>query len=221
MLVACGARWEIAMHKTARYFLVVASLITPASASADVLTVPNIITVLGTDVFSGPSFTVSGAFGPDDSLALTAAGVVDLANGFFTANAAGIVVQPDPTNTGAVPGGTTLSGGFPYAALMIGNLSLGFRPFFTASAANGLGDPTPPTTLTESRLLSDLFGGGFTGFLGGEQLQFRINDINTGDNTGSFRVSPGVEQVPEPASLLLLGTAAGFAVARYRRRFRP
>ena len=65
------------------------------TASADTLTIPTDITVFGkTDVFSGPSFVVSGAFGATDWFALTADGTVDLASGRFTANAAGVIVAP-------------------------------------------------------------------------------------------------------------------------------
>ena len=107
------------------------------TASADTLTIPTDITVFGkTDVFSGPSFVVSGAFGATDWFALTADGTVDLASGRFTANAAGVIVAPGSTNTGNSPGQTAtapasaVAPGFPYASLLIGNGDLGYFPVF-------------------------------------------------------------------------------------------
>ena len=77
---------------------------------ADALLVPN-LTVLGTNSSDGlafdnggPTFTVSGNLLGTDTLSLMVNGTVDLANGHFTANAAGIIIGPDPTNTGDHPG---------------------------------------------------------------------------------------------------------------------
>jgi len=119
------------------------------SAFAVSVPVPN-TTVFGSNVFSGPSFLVSGNFNPSDTIDLTASGTVDLASGQFTANAAGVIVAPDPTNTGNSPGETADFGGFPLAALMISKNGGVFVPFFPADATTGLGDPTPPTTIIAS-----------------------------------------------------------------------
>jgi hypothetical protein len=198
--------------------LVLASIVfvaAPRPAAAAALTIPGFITVNGVDVFLGPTFVVPGSFDASDYLALTADGVVDLANGNFFANAAGIIVSPDPTNTGHSPGQTapSLGNGLPYAALMVGNGALGFFPFFSANAANGLGDATPSTLISEARTFGSIFGGGFPGLSAGDVLEFRVNDINNDDNNGAFRLSPA--QVPEPATLLLIG--AGVAGAMRRR----
>jgi hypothetical protein len=195
----------------------IAFVAAPRTASADVLTIDTIISVSGLDVASGPTFVVPGAFDASDLFALTADGTVDLAFGNFIANAAGIIVAPATTNTGHHPGQTAPSLGaphYPYAALLVGNGTLGFFPFFTPSAANGLGDSTPPTLISEPRTLGDIFGAGFAGLSQGDVLQFRVNDINNFDNNGGFRLIP--TQVPEPATLLLFGT--GLAVEAVRRR---
>ena len=192
-------------------------LLLPVAFGAQ-LSFPGTLTVLGTDYLNGvtgPTFVVNGNYVGTDTITLTADGTVDLANGSFTANAAGVVISPNPTNTGATPGQVTLSGGIPYAALLLGNGSLGFFPVFPANAANGLGSLTPPTTLTLINApLSSIFGAGVN-IANGTVLQFRINDINSLDNSGAFRVSA----VPEPSSMLLMG-AGLLSVVAFRRKLK-
>jgi hypothetical protein len=193
-----------------------------ALLQADSLLVPN-VTVLGTDSADGtgfdnggPSFIVSGNFLSTDTLSLIVSGTVDLANGDFTANAAGIIVSPSTTNTGNHPGQTTPNSGntaLNYAALLIGNSTLGFFQVFPSSPDFGLGSSTPPTTLTlTDRTLGDI---GFTsGLTSGTVLELWVSDINFADNSGAFQVS----QVPEPGTLALLGlSVCAIAVARRRK----
>lgn len=201
------------MKKLALILACAVAAVTPTVARAATLTIPVAVTVNGVDVFAGPQFTVSGNFGLADTFALTADGEVGLAGTQFFANAAGVITRPDTTNTGAHPGGVTLSGGIPYAALLIGNGSLGFRAVFPANAANGLGSLTPPTHLTVNRTIADLFG---VAIADGTVLQFRINDINNGDNNGGFRLSPTT--VPEPLTVALLAFGLGAAALRRRTR---
>jgi len=185
------------------------------------------VTVLGTNAADavgfdngGPTFTVSGNFLGTDTLSLTVNGTVDLANGAFTSNAAGIIVSPATTNTGNHPGQTAPNSGNPslnYAALLIGNSTLGFFQVFPSSAAFGLGSSNPPTALTlTDRTLANI---GFTsGLSNGTVLELRISDINFSDNSGAFQVSQGT--VPEPGAFGLLGLTifGGFLVlARCRR----
>ena len=111
--------------------------------------------VLATDSI-GPSFTVVGNFSSSDLISITASGLVDLASGNFTANAAGIIAGPATTNTGNHPGEVSPNLSNPslnYAALLIGNTGLGFFQVFPSNAANGLGNPLPPTTLTSNATL--------------------------------------------------------------------
>lgn len=206
------------MNKPSMLFLLAVTC--PLLTSAAMLTIPAPITVAGTDVFSGPTFVVAGSFAASDTLNVTASGTVDLASGLFTANAAGVIVAPATTNTGHHPGETAPGpGGRPFAALLIGNASLGFFPVFAPNAATGLGDPTPPTVLEANRTLADIFGASVA-IPSGTTLQFRINDSNTGDNSGAFRLtSAGAGVViPEPSTILL--TAAGLMAAMAgRKRF--
>jgi PEP-CTERM motif len=190
-----------------------------SAAWATPLTFSTPITVNGTDVFSGPSFVVAGNFGDTDTLSLRADGLVDLASGSFTANAAGVIVSPATTNTGAHPGDVTLSAGFPYAALLLGNGSLGFFPVFPADAAAGFGSPTPPSFVEISnRSLGAIFGSGVM-ISNGSVLEFRINDINTGDNGGFYELTQSdIAAVPEPATGIsfVLGLAAAAVFLRRR-----
>src|SRR5437773_10072010 len=87
--------------------------------------------VNGIDVFSGPSFTVSGNFGLGDFISVDAIGTVDLNLGNFTPNAAGVITAPPLSNTGDNPGQTAPAPpgaplpGLPYAALLLGHFTLG------------------------------------------------------------------------------------------------
>jgi len=197
-------------------------LASAALLSANSLLIPS-VTVLGTDSADGtgfdnggPDFTVVGNFSSTDTVSsLTVSGTVDLASGDFTANAAGIIVSPLTTNTGNHPGEVAANSGNPslnYAALLIGNSSLGFFQLFPSSAEFGLGDATPPTTLTlTGRTLGDI---GFTsGLTSGTVLELRVSDINFSDNSGAFHIS----QVPEPGTIGLLGLSLCVVFTRWRK----
>lgn len=200
------------------------TLLTSVATFATPLLLPN-ITVLGTDSADGvgfdaggPTFTVVGNFLSTDTLSLIVSGTVDLANGGFTANAAGIITAPATTNTGAHPGQTSPNAdnaSFDYAALLIGNSTLGFHQVFLASAANGLGSSTPPTTLfLPATTLGAL--GFASGLSNGTVLEFRVSDINSGDNSGAFNIS----QAPEPGTFSLLALGLCGAAFAMRRRAR-
>ncbi len=192
-----------------------------AMGQAAVLSIPD-TTVSATDVFSGPSFTVSGSFGSSDIVNVRGIGTIDLDYGDFTADAAGIIVFPSTTNTGNHPGEIALGpGGFPYASVLIGNGTLGFFPLFPADASTGLGSSTPPTTVTAlNRTLGSIFGSNFAGLSNGAVLQLRINDINTAGNLRAFQISTVQAVVPEPGTvaLLLAGGLTGASLLLRRRR---
>lgn len=196
-------------------------LASAALLCANSLLIPS-VTVLGTNSADGtgfdnggPDFTVVGNFLSTDTVSLTVSGTVDLAGGDFTANAAGIIVSPSITNTGNTPGETAANSGNPalnYAALLIGNSTLGFFQLFPSSTEFGLGSSTPPTTLTlTDRTLGDI---GFTsGLSNGTVLELRVSDINAYDNSGAFNLS----QVPEPGTIVLLGFALCVVFSRGRK----
>lgn len=187
--------------------------ISPVQAAQ--LIIPN-TTVLGTDVFSGPSFTVSQNFSPLDTLSVNVSGTVDIAFGQFTANAAGVIVSPQTTNTGNSPGQIVpiTPGGPPFASLLIGNSTLGFFPLFPANATNGLDNANPPTNLSLSGVaLSSIFTNeGFAGITAGTTLEFRVTDGNVDSNSGAFFIT----STPEPSTILGLGVL-GFGAFCQRR----
>jgi hypothetical protein len=60
---------------------------------AAVVPVPDTI-VRGTDIVNGPTFTVNGNFGLDDTIDLTVTGTVHLTVDYYMTNAAGVILAP-------------------------------------------------------------------------------------------------------------------------------
>ncbi|PSB51938.1 PEP-CTERM sorting domain-containing protein [Chamaesiphon polymorphus CCALA 037] len=198
-----------------------------SSANAASLTIPT-TTVNGTDVFSGPSFTVNNDFLGTDTISLNVSGTVNLTNtvptgsGYIT-NAAGILTQPT-ASFGSQPTGAFVvrAPGINWGALLLGNSTLGFRQLFTANTANGLGSSTPSTNLSLTNVtLASIFG---TGLTNGTVLEFRISDSDNFNNSGAFTVSspttlPTTTAVPEPFTII--GTLIGGAAAvRMRKKLK-
>jgi len=161
------------------------------------VTIPN-ITIKGTDVFSGPGFTLDQNYQATDSIDLNVSGTVNLALSdkpeTYQVNAAGITTKPGriygfsvPTGkaTFAPDTGLLIRPGSPFGALLLGNSTLGFKPIFPVNADNGLNSSAPPTNLTIHASLGSLFGSGLNA---GTVLGFRVNDVNTGDNGGTFQI---------------------------------
>jgi hypothetical protein len=92
------------------------------TARAATITIPS-TTVLGTDVFSGPTFTLTSAVQPTDVLTLTASGQVFLqtAGTAYGTNPAGVVTTAGTTSVG----GTSLNGTTNFGSLLLGNSTLG------------------------------------------------------------------------------------------------
>jgi hypothetical protein len=191
------------------------------SASAASLTIP-ITTVNGTDVFSGPSFTVTSNFLGTDTISLNVSGTVDLASGNYTTNAAGILTQFSAGFGSPAGNAFTNPFGEKYGALLLGNSTLGFYNLFEPNAANGLGSANPPNnlSLTNVSLSSIGFGSGLTN---GTVLQFRISDEDTFNNSSAFTVSGSINgtttAVPEPFTIIgtLIG---GTAAVRMRKKLK-
>jgi hypothetical protein len=196
------------MTKTTSLFTIIATTLCTA-AHAATLPIPTSV-VLGIDsvnIAPGPTFTVSGNFNASDFIDIQASGTIDLDSGDYTANAAGVLVSPGTSDTGSHPGQTSPGGsfGYPYAALLLGNSTLGFFPVFPADAADGLGNSTPPTTISVDETLGAIFGGSVS-IPNGTVLQFQINDIDNYNNSGAFTVGNGSSSVPDAgATSALLG----------------
>jgi hypothetical protein len=176
--------------------------------------------VNGTDVFSGPTLTLTSQVNPTDTLTLTTSGQVFLqgASAYGT-NPAGVVTTAGTTGVG----GSSANGSTTFGALLFGNSTFGFVQVYPTNATDGLGSLTPPSSLRVAAVSFSSLGFS-TAMPSGTILQFRVSDINTGDNFGSFTVSGSINTgsvsgVPEPSSvaMVLVGLAAlgGF---RYRRR---
>jgi hypothetical protein len=169
------------------------------------------ITVQGTDVFTGPSFVVTGNFAATDSIFFTATGSVNLSGneggtGYRT-NAAGVTTQPGNSlfGGGFTPGfgGAATNppfGGSPFNSTW-GSLLVSVDNFTTAQqvfltdASNGLGNTVSgQQTVTRSALIGSLFAGGLSN---GTVLQFRVSDSNNGDNGGSFLLTGEITAAPE------------------------
>ncbi len=212
---ATPLRRVLAASPAALASAVAAALVTAPAAQP--LQIP-VTSVLGTNVFGGPSFTVPTALGGTATLSLTVAGGVSVqSSGQWGTNAAGVIVVPGTSGVGQTGTFTNEFGTFNFGALLIGNTTLGFRQLFAATAANGLGSAAPPTTLTLTDVpLSSIFGGGLQA---GTVLELRVADINTFDNGGSFTLSQPSAVIPEPSThaLLAAGLAGAVAVARRRR----
>ncbi|WP_373539374.1 PEP-CTERM sorting domain-containing protein [Chamaesiphon sp.] len=193
--------------------VLIATALSTSSANAASLTIPT-TTVNGTDVFSGPSFTVTSNFLGTDTISLDVSGTVNLTGAGYITNAAGILTQPT-TSFGSRPTGDFVvrSPGINWGALLLGNTTLGFRQLFPATTANGLGSSNPPTNLSLTNVtLDSIFG---SGLINGTVLQFRISDSDNFNNSGAFTVSSPINQpttaVPEPFTIigtLIGGTAA-------------
>jgi hypothetical protein len=71
-----------------------------------------------------------------------------------------------------------------------------------ATLEHGLGNSTPPTNLSLTDVsLSSIFGSGFNS---GTVLQFRVNDSDFSNNSGTFTVGTPINQpttVPEPFTI--------------------
>ena len=205
---------------TAGLVLITTALST-SSANAASLTIPT-TTVNGTNVASGPSFTVNSNFLGTDTISLDVSGTVDISAGGYTVNAAGILTQPTAF-FGSLPTGTFVmrSGSTNFGALLLGNSTLGFRQLFPANTENGLGSSTPQTNLSLTNVtLDSIFG---TGLNNGTVLEFRISDSDDFNNLGAFTVSSPINQpttsVPEPFTIIgtLIG---GTSAVRMRKKLK-
>lgn len=165
--------------------------------------------VPSTAASGGPSFVLSHALLPTDSLRGMISGTVDFdssngANYSADWNAAGVVVRSRSTRLST--GGTDPTFvDMGWLRLALGNDAIGFYPLLETIAENGLGSPSPQEHLLLNRTVGEIFDSpGFSGLAAGTILQYRVYDSPTEDNSGSFVVSA----VPEPSSIVIFAATA-------------
>ncbi len=188
------------------------------TVQASTISLPSAV-VPGSAAAGGPSFMTTTAWQPGDVLEALISGTVNFDStrpDFYSAdwNAAGIVVNtynPNLTVGQTLP--AYINQG--YLRLALGNPTLGFFPLLEANAADGLGSAAPPTTLTLSRTVSDIFGAGLPA---GTMLEYRVYDSPTTDNTGAFTVAALAVDEPSMASLLPLGALVMLVVSRRKSK---
>ncbi len=203
-------------------FLFATVLGSSITAFAGTISIPG-TTVNGSDVFSGPTLTLTSAVAATDTLTLTATGEVFLQGpSAYGTNAAGVLTTAGTTGVG----GSSPNGSTTFGALLFGNSTFGFVQVYPTNASNGLGSATPSSSLTVTAV--SLASLGFnTTMPSGTVLQFLISDTNTSDNFGSFLVSGAIITagvnvvVPEPGSIaMVLAGLAALSGFRYRRSLR-
>lgn len=207
--------------------LVSATLIASSgAAAAGTITLPSgSVTVPSTE--GGTTVSLSGTYSATDRVTFSVSGIVYLQNtvpdspdtgiGEYGVNAAGVVVVAgafpgeSPGTTYVIPADNTYAG-YVNGALLVSLNGGPATAIFSADAATGLGDSSPPTTLVFSGLASALFGN--FGTVTNPSITFVVADDLYSDNTGSFTVS---SVVPEPSAwaLTLIGFA-GLGLVRFR-----
>jgi len=184
----------------------------------------------GTPVF----FTLTQDYEVTDLIAVRATGQVDLnttTHGPFVTNAAGIIIARNPSYYTQPIGGflfypETDSGvplypdpdGVPYryGSVLIGiGGTTDYYELFPADASTGLGSATPPTDISTTRTLGDVFGHALPA---GTQLGLTIFETYASDNAGTFELTP----IPEPSTLIIWSLLAslGMGLGWWRRRKR-
>jgi hypothetical protein len=161
------------------------------------------------------------------NLAISGAGCLQ-GGGAYCTNAAGVLTVAGSSPVGATSTLAATVGGFPitynYGAVLMLISGVGVVQLLPASAGNGLGSATPPSTLALSATSLGALGFG-TFSVTNPTISFIVADNNYVDNTGSLTLS----QVPAgtPAGVPALGPwgmlllALGLAAISWRMVKRP
>jgi len=173
---------------------------------------PGVTFVINGTNGSGISFTYNGTLTQNDTIAFSTSGLPCLqTGGGYCTNPAGVVVTPG----GGWPAGSAnnfsgsfggFSGSYTYGAILMSIPGVGTKQVFPASAANGAGSSTPPSTLNlPATPLSAL---GFSTFsVTNPTITFYFADDLYSDNTGSVTLTQATGSVPAtpvPASWILI-----------------
>lgn len=157
------------------------------------------LTIPGTSA-TGVSFTYTGTLTQNDTIAFTQAGnpCLQTSGTGYCVNGAGVLtvaatVGSTPvggSSSFAGPSGVIPAGTWTYGALLMTISGVGTRQVFPTNAANGLGSPTPPASLTLPA--TGLTALGFPSFSQtNPTITFIMADTDFADNGGQFSLSQG------------------------------
>ena len=171
---------------------------------------------------TGVSFGYVGTLTQNDTLELTVTGDPCLQTGpAYCINGAGVVTVAGTSGVGAAStfsgtfGGT--NGTWDFGALLMEISGTSTVQVFPADAADGLGSGSPPLSLTLP--LTTLSALGFPAFEEvNPTITFILADNLYTDNSGSFNLSQTPSQLPEPATVGLIGVPVCALAAAVRRR---
>lgn len=172
-----------------------------------------------TNVLTLQSISV-GPLAANSLFSLSASGQVFVQGGnTFGTNAAGVVVTAGTAVVGSSAECNCFAPQSQFGAVLARVNGGNWFQLFPTTSLFGLGSPTPPTTVSYTNAtVGSVFGGAVAA---NSTIDFRIADINDGDNSGSYTVSANFggtqTTVPEPSTVALLAAGLG-AVGLARRR---
>lgn len=166
----------------------------------------------------GVSFTIAQDYGLNDTMTFFSDGFVDyIPSGGAALNGAGVGLSPVNVGQAATrvdPSGRVLNNG----GLALWNSDFGAVRMFIPDASHGLGSATPPTAVSTTRTVADIFSevSNFSGLTAGQEFHILPVDSNTA-NSGSYQVDVSIQSIPEPSAGILATLALG-AIGVMRRR---
>lgn len=220
------------MRTVSRTILGLAAFVTGICFAASVQFPGGTLVLSGTST-TGVSFTYPGTLTQTDTIALVQAGnpCLQIGGTAYCVNGAGVLTVAGAfgelvgsSSSFSGPSGAIPAGTWTYGSLLMTISGVGTVQIFPTNAANGLGSPTPPPSLTlPATSLTALGFGAFSQT--NPTISFIVADTNFADNGGQFVLSQAqVAQASAPIPTLgewgivaLTGLLAAFGLVRLRR----